>query len=189
MENLSLILSIVATLLGFISMYLSTFKKGKLLLLPVRLYRLIGWSTGDDRLLQITLPLTFVNTGTIFRSIHDMRIRVVVPEQKENLVLEWLEERDQISSINERDEKRTFPTAPTLHSYASQSHVYTFQSRRGQTALVNAMEVTKKEKEENVFTCFIEYRNIGESWKVLSKFKMHYNGYQKIEMDFDKIHG
>ncbi len=184
MENLSLILSIVATVLGLVSMYFSKFKVGKLLALPVRLYRLVGWSSGDDRILQITLPMTFVNTGTIFRAIHDLRIRIAVPDKKENLLLEWLEERDHLSSINEREEKRTFPVALTLQAYESKNRVYTFQSRTSSTELVRAMET---KEEESAFPCFLEYRNIGEGWKNLLKFKVHYCGRQKIEMDFDKI--
>ena len=186
MEKISLILSVLATALGLVSMYFSKFKVGKLLVLPVRVYRLIGWSSGDNRLMQVTLPLTFVNTGTIFRAIHDLRIRVAVPEKKENLILEWMEERDHLSSLNEKEEKRTFPVAPALHSYESQNRVYTFQSRAHYTELVKSMET---KEEESAFPCFLEYRNIGENWKQLLKFQIHYCGRQKIEMDFDKING
>ncbi|NUM34446.1 MAG: hypothetical protein HUU50_07870 [Candidatus Brocadiae bacterium] len=186
MENISLILSVLATALGLVSMYFSKFKVGKLLVLPVRLYRLIGWTSGDNRIMQLTLPLTFVNTGTSFRSIHDLRIRVALPEKKESLILEWLEERDHLSSMNEREEKRTFPVAPVLNAYESKNRIYTFQSRSHATELVKSMETTE---EERAFPCFLEYRNIGENWKQLLKFQIHYCGRQKTEMDFDKING
>ena len=183
MDIISFILSIFGSAVALLSMYFSKFKVGKLLLLPVRIYRLQGFTSGGSRYLSLTTSLTFVNTGTIFRAINDLRIRIDTPEKK-NLILHWLEERDHISSVEERDEKRNFPAQPTLQAYESVNKVYTFQSHPEDTELVKSLETSD---EEERFSAHIELRTTKGQWKNLRDFNIHYFGRRKIEIDFEKI--
>lgn len=96
MENAALLLSVFSTIIALISAYITQFKKGKVVLLPVRAYTLepgnFYFENESYRSVQMLINLTFMNTGAVTHAISDLRMRIPIPEKREELILTWFAE-------------------------------------------------------------------------------------------------
>lgn len=186
MENLAILLSIFSTIVAVISAYLSQFKRGKVVLLPVRAYRLEPGNFHAEnesyRTVEMIVNLTFMNTGAITHAINDLRVRI--PMDQGELILSWNGEYPSLSSTEYR-----YPSQPTLGPYGSLNQVYSFCNKTvpAQGKLVMAMEEICEKDANKTYTALIEMRKCRHHWSSLCKISFRHSGRRHFEDDFDKI--
>lgn len=190
MDNIAIGLSIFSTIVALVSAYLSQFKKGKILIPPIRAYRIEPLNFNDEgesyRAFRLYLTLTFMNTGALPKALSDLRIRVRVPEEKKDVICDW---ENECPSLSARFEDMEFAVQPTLGAYESKSCIYTFISKYKVDTGKAVMKIEELgDKDENHgFTALLELRTKSNQWEILQKFTVHHSGRHRQERDFDKI--
>ncbi|MEO1339285.1 MAG: hypothetical protein AAFV29_26835, partial [Myxococcota bacterium] len=90
LEVVAIVLSIVSTIVTFVDTYLNQFRRGRVLVPPLRAYRLEPLNFHADgesyRAVRMTAGLTFVNTGALSRVVDNLRIRLAVPGAPHDLI-------------------------------------------------------------------------------------------------------
>lgn len=187
-EAYALILSIISTVVALVSTYLSQMKKGKIVVPPIRAYRLqpLNFHVESEsyRAVSMMMPLTFMNTGARSQAVHDLRVQIPIPEKSQDLVLQWENEYTSLSS-----EDGHYATQPTLGPYASISCVYNFKnaSLPEQGKLVSHVEETCEKDANKFYRAHVQIRTSANSWCTLRTFAFRHSGRVYWENDFNKI--
>lgn len=181
-DQISFAFSIFGFVVALISLYYSRFKLGNLKALPLKLYAAQPLNFSSGRAVRVVSPVTIVNTGASIRAINDLRMRIIVPGQKD-LILDWVYEYKELS-LTQDIGVGILPAQPTIKSYESMNKIFGFQSNEDATDAI--VEIEKHEKAEK-YKGFIEYYNDTLKWKILSTFYFEYNGYRKWEMNYKNI--
>ena len=181
-DNISFLLSIFGSTIAIISLYYSRLKIGRLRGLPIKLYIAEPMNLQGGRAVKLVMPITFSNNGAVTRAVNDLRVRVVVPGEKD-LLLDWIYEYKELS-ITESTGVGHFPAQPTIKSYESINRIYGFQSDADGCAAVDAME---KHEDAQKYSAYLEYYNRKRKWCVLHKFTFAYNGRHTRELDYANI--
>ena len=189
MEQIAIVLSIFSTIVALISAYISQFKKGKIMVLPIRAYKLSPGNFSVDsqsyRKVELTLPLGFMNSGAVSHAVSDLRVRVTMDNNQE-LILGWLWEYPTLESAWEQ---KQFPAQPTLGPYASINRVYSFcnETIAEQGKLVMAMEAACGNDPKQIYPAVLEMRTCNHHWRPLRRFGIHHPGRNRFEEDFSRI--
>jgi len=191
MDKFAVILSIFSTVVALVSAYVAQFKKGKIVVSPIRAYRVepLNYLIDNEnyRAVRLYLMITFMNTGAQNKAINDLRVRVAVDDQQQDLILDWEYE---CPSLHSSTEECRLASQPALAPYASSCCNYTFVSGM-ETAesgkLVSAIEETCDLRETKVYCATLEARDRSNRWLPLAQFSFHHRGVNNIEYNFAKI--
>jgi len=192
MEKLAVILSIFSTVIALLSAYLAQFRRGKIVVAPIRAYRVepLNYYIDDDesyRAVRLYLMITFMNTGAQNKAINDLRVRVSVDDQQQELILDWEYE---CPSLHSPTEECKLASQPTLAPYASSCCNYTFVSGMEVVEtgkLVSAIEETCEKSKTKVYSATLEARTPSNHWQPLVQFAFHHCGIHNLEHNFSKI--
>ena len=188
-EIVALVLSIVSTIVAFVDIYINQYRKGRVTMPPLRVYRLepLNFHSGGEsyRGLRLTAALTFVNTGALTKVVDNLRIRIEVPGVDGPLMLEW---RDECESLESGPEGGKFATQPSLGPYSSLSKIYSFKSRSEPEIgrRVSTLEQFGTDHPERTVAATIEMLENGR-WTRLRMFNLTHSGMNLIETDFSRI--
>ncbi len=147
-NTLAILVALVSITLSLISLYFARLRPGKLRIAPIRAYRVepLNYHRGGEsiRMFRLCVPMTLMNTGTYQRAITDLRI-VILAGKDGRLPLRWELELPALDSDSHHH--GSFAGQPTLQSYESTSHVYTFLSppQLDAAALVQQIEESNGE--------------------------------------------
>ncbi len=191
MDKFAVILSIFSTVVALVSAYIAQFKKGKIVVSPIRAYRVepLNYQIDNEnyRAVRLFLMITFTNTGAQNKAINDLRVRVSVDDQRQDLVLDWEYE---CPSLHSPTEECRLASQPALAPYASSCCNYTFVSSM-ETAepgkLVLAIEEACDLSEAKVYGATLEARDRNNRWQPLAQFSFHHCGENNIEHNFSRI--
>lgn len=181
-------LSILSTFIALLSIYLSQLKKGKLVLPPIRGYRLepLNFFEGDKsyRGARVFLMLTFMNTGAQPKAIQDLRLKLSVPEKDKEILFSW---ENECSDLNVKDQR--FASQPTIGPYSSISRVYSFSSplKAEEGELVKELEAVCQKTPKTLYAAEIQLRGCGRCWQTLRKIAICPNGATHLEYNFELI--
>ncbi len=188
MESIAILLSIFSTIVALISAYIAQFKRGKVLIPSIRGYRLEPLNFFEDgngyRGVRMYILITLMNTGAQNLAVHDLRIRIPITEQNQDLILFW---ENECSDLNGKDAQ--FAAQPTLPPYGSCSHVYTFVSAFKADAgkLVSAVEEICTQNPNKIYPAQIQLRTSQDKWQTLCQIAFQHSGRNWLERDFSKI--
>ena len=182
-EFVSLLLSLGGGAIAVISLYQSSLKRGQLMVLPLRMYRLEPLHFGGVRCLKLTAPMTFINTGAGHKSVADLRIRV--PLGNDELIFGWREERDELAIYNqEGPDVVRYPNQPTVFPYDSVSRIYGFTTTPEQADILEAFGSAEADR-----TATLEARMDSKGWVPIGSFTLHYRGRTDVVDDYETING
>jgi len=186
---LAIAIALLSVFLSLASLFFSRLKPGRLKTPPIRAYRVepLNFHSGGElfRRMRLFLPLTFVNTGAHQTAISDLRVRIQTKGGP--VYLGW--ELELPSLDGDPQHVGRFAGQPSLPGYESSSHVYTFLSMAVPEAgrLVKAIE---DDNGQSAYEAILEQRkDATKSWSPMQKFRFHYDGRNRFEADFGKIHG
>ena len=189
LEIVAIVLSIFSTIVAFVDIYLNQFRRGKVVVPPIRAYRLepLNFHVDNEsyRGVQMTLALTFVNTGAISRIVDHLRVRVKVPDAPYDLMLEW---QNECEALEQSSHETKFATQPTLGPYESLSKIYSFVSpfKVDDGKIVSKLEAFGDENPAQGVTATLEMLTEG-TWAPLRGFTLRHDGRNVIETDFERI--
>ncbi len=191
MEKFAVILSIFSTVVALVSAYLAQFKRGKIVVSPIRAYRVepLNYQINDEnyRSVRLYLMITFMNTGAQNKALNDLRVRISIDNQQQDLVLDWEYE---CPSLHSSTEECHLASQPTLGPYASTCCNYTFVSpmETEETGkIVSAIEEACEKDETKVYRATLEARDPNNRWQPLANFAFRHNGTYNLEHNFSKI--
>ena len=166
-DIIAILLSIGSSIVAMASLYFSYLKRGRIIIPPVRMYRLDPRTFNDVRSLKVTMPMTFMNTGAGQRVVADLRINVKTGDGP--LYFTWREELESLRVFEPRGTEQlpTHPFQPTLNSYESVSRVYAFMTEPGSSDAVKALDAAEGGV---ALPATIELRNDGR-WKPLRRLR------------------
>ncbi len=187
-EVVAIILAVLSTVVTVIDLYWSNFRRGRVVVPPLRVLRLEPLNFHADgesyRSVRLTTALTFVNTGALSKVVDNLRIRVVMPNGQP-VILDW---RNECDSIEGDTTASRLATQPTLGPYESISKIYSFQtpSKAPVGLRVSELETYGEENPDQRVEAVVEMLS-DRDWKPLRSFWMTYRGANFIEIDFDRL--
>jgi len=191
MDKFAVILSIFSTVVALVSAYIAQFKKGKVVVSPIRAYRVepLNYQIDNEnyRAVRLYLMITFMNTGAQNKAINDLRVRVFVDDQRQDLILDW---EFECPSLHSPIEECGLASQPTLMPYASACCNYTFVSSMEtveEGKLVSAIETACEDSKTKVYHATLEARDPSNRWQPLAEFAFHHCGINNLEHNFSKI--
>ncbi len=191
MDKFAVILSIFSTVVALVSAYIAQFKRGKVVVSPIRAYRVepVNYQIDNEnyRAVRLYLMVTFMNTGAQNKAISDLRVRVSVDDQRQDLILDWEHE---CPSLHSSLEECHLASQPALAPYASSCCNYTFVSNMETLEpgkLVSAIEAACDESETKAYRATLENRDSKNRWQPLAEFAFRHCGDYRIEHNFSRI--
>ncbi len=191
MDKFAVLLSIFSTIVALVSAYIAQFKKGKVVVSPIRAYRVepLNYQIDNEnyRAVRLYLMITFMNTGAQNKAINDLRVRISVDDQREDLLLDW---EFECPSLHSSVEESCLASQPALGPYASACYNYTFVSgmeNPDSGRLVSAIEEACERSDSQAYLATLEARNSRNRWQPLTEFAFRHNGTYNVEHNFAKI--
>ncbi len=189
LEIVAIVLSIFSTIVAFVDIYLNQFRRGRVVVPPLRAYRLepLNFHVDNEsyRGLRMTTALTFVNTGAVSRIVDHLRVRVKVPGAPRDLLLEW---QNECEALEQSSHESKFATQPTLGPYDGLSKIYSFVSpfEVEDGKIVSTLEAFGESNPSQGVTAALEMLS-EHRWVPLRTFTLRHDGRNIIETDFDRI--
>ena len=182
-DIISITISVGSAVVALISIYYGFLKRGRLVVPPIRMYRIDPHTYSDKRSFKVTLPITFMNTGAVQKVVPDLRISFQAASQR--VVMHWQEEVTKLPIFVPRgtEEQPVYPFQPTLSPYESIARIYGFRTSKDDSDIVKSLEAVEG---GSSVAARLELRT-EEGWTPLQTFTLHYSGSVAIEDRYDRI--
>jgi hypothetical protein len=186
MEPFAILLSVFSTIVALFSAYVSQFKRGRIHVPPIRAYRLEPLNFSEGRAFRMYMMLTMMNSGASNIAISDLRIRVAISDENQELLLDW---ENECPNLHSHYQEMNFAKQPTIAPYGSQSFIYTFNSKyEAESAkLVKRVEELCDANENKMYKGLLEMRDENNRWQTLREFAFRHSGRNCVETSYNRI--